>query len=115
MVQYSTKYGTRGLRMSLQKKKKKTKNIYTYIYLFIYILNKDYLNIKQSKTLRVRLVGGVKKWEDRKWKEDRKVKGQKRFSFLFVCVWLGEQKGGGMENSFVWLRRKVRGQEIKFV
>ena len=47
MVQYTTKYGTRGLRMSLQKKKKKkTKNIYTYIYLFIYILNKDYLNIK---------------------------------------------------------------------
>ena len=44
---------------------------------------------------RIRLVGGVKKWRDRKL-----VGGQKIFSFPHVCL------VGGAENYFVWLKEK---------
>ena len=33
-------------------------------------------------SFQVRSVEGVEKWEDKKWGNDRKVGGQKRFSFL---------------------------------
>ena len=35
--------------------------------------------VQEGSTLRIRLVGGVEKWEDRKWWKDRKEGGQKRF------------------------------------
>ena len=38
------------------------------------------------KTLRVRLVGKVKKWEDRKWWEDGKGDDKKDFIFFFICL-----------------------------
>ena len=33
------------------------------------------LNMNFLFFLMVHLVGGVKKWEDRKWRDDRKVEG----------------------------------------
>ena len=36
--------------------------------------------------LRVRLVGGMRKWEDRKWQEDGKVGGSKDFNFPTFCL-----------------------------
>ena len=38
------------------------------------------------------------------WKSERKEKIQ----FSFMCMWLERWKCGGMENSFIWLRRKMR-------
>ena len=38
------------------------------------------------KTLRVRFVGKVKKWEDRKWWEDGKGDDKKDFIFFFICL-----------------------------
>ena len=50
-----------------------------------------------SFTLRVRLIGGVEKWEDRKLWEDGKVGEYKKFCFLsFLFGW--EWKSGGMEK-----------------
>ena len=52
---------------------------------------------RENATLRVRLVGGVEKWENRKLWEDGKVGGQKRFYFIFFLFgW--EQKSGEMEK-----------------
>ena len=37
----------------------------------------------------------MKKWEDRKWREDKKVLGLKRFSFLsYVFGWEGRKVEG---------------------
>ena len=33
-------------------------------------------------SLRICLVGGVEIWEDRKWENDRKVEGKKKFGFF---------------------------------
>ena len=49
------------------------------------------------RNLRVCLVGGVKKWKDRKWWEDGKVREYKIFYFLsFLFGW--EWKSGEMEK-----------------
>ena len=56
----------------------------------------------------VRLVEGVEKCENKKCEGDRKVEGLKKFSFLsFVFGW-EDEKSGGMENLFIWLRRKMK-------
>ena len=46
-------------------------------------------------SLRVRLIRRMEKWEDRKWGEDGKVRGQKRFQFSsFMFGWKsGKVKG----------------------
>ena len=46
------------------------------------------MTTKIKEKLRVHLVGWVEKWEDRKQEKNRKVGGQKRFSFQsFVFGW----------------------------
>ena len=41
-------------------------------------------------SLRVRLIRRMEKWEDRKWREDGKVRRQKRFQFSsFMFGWEG--------------------------
>ena len=53
------------------------------------------LNMNFLFFLMVHLVGGVKKWEDRKWRDDRKVEGQKKFSSLsYVFGWEGRKVEG---------------------
>ena len=64
--------------------------------------------------LRVRLDEGVEKWEDGKLWEDRKVGRWKIFNFP-SCVFglrggkVEGWKSGRVENSFVWLERKMEG------
>ena len=59
-----------------------------------------------QKTLRVRLVRGVEKWEDRKL-----VEGWKIFSFFsYVFGWMDGK--WEVENSFAWLKRKVGGKKM---
>ena len=70
-------------------------------------------NCLLESLFRVRLVGGVEKWENRKLGENRKMRGYKKFSFLsivfgwdgmmekwrywkFIC--LVEKKNESMEN-----------------
>lgn len=40
----------------------------------------------------LRLVGEVKKWEDRKWRSDRKVERYKRFSFFSLICLVGRME-----------------------
>ena len=57
----------------------------------------------QGRSLRVRLDGGVEKWEDGKY-----------LVFPLVCLVGGVKKwkGGNVENSFVWLERKWEGWKM---
>ena len=48
--------------------------------------------IPNPTPLRVRLVGGMKKWDDRKLGEDKKVRGQKKCCFLsYIFGWEDEK------------------------
>ena len=53
--------------------------------------------------LKVRLVGRMKKWKNRKY-----------FSFSRLCL-VGGWKSREMEDFFVWLRLKMKGLKIEFV
>ena len=75
--------------MNLLGAKAKTRqdNFYvTFLHFFIWFLTKS----NTVNYLRIRLVEGVKKWEDEKL-----VGGWKRFSFLsYVFGWRGRKVGG---------------------
>ena len=62
--------------------------------------------VQEGSTLRIRLVGGVEKWEDGKL-----VGGQKRFGFP-SCVfgWRGEKVGGWKTLLFGWREKGEDGK-----
>ena len=39
----------------------------------------------------------------------------KNIQFSLVCVWLEGQKSGKVENSFIWLKRKIGEQKMQFI
>ena len=57
-------------------------------------------------SLRVRLVGGVERWEVGKLWEDGK------YLVFSLCVWLEGWKNERVKNSFVWLERKRKGWKM---
>ena len=53
------------------------------------------------------MVRGVEKWEDGKLVGEWKIERIEKFWFSLICVWLEGWKSGRVENSFIWLERKV--------
>ena len=56
-------------------------------------------------SLRVRLIGGMKKWEDKYEEGIEKWKIRRDLVFSYLCL-VGRMKNGKIENLFVWLRKK---------
>ena len=73
------------LVISLWHIRKKKVQEYFYFNMNLVIIK---LNLYWSlgQIFRVCLVGGVEKWEDRKWWEDRKMGDKKDFNFPSFCL-----------------------------
>ena len=60
------------------------------------------------------MVGGTKKWEDRKWEGIEKIEGQKRFLFpSFVFSWGAKKRRDG--KLIYLIEKKMGGYKICFV
>ena len=65
-----------------------------------------------NHNLRVRLVGGVEKWENEKLVRGWKSRRIKKIWFSLMCVWLEGWKSERVENFFIWLERKMGGWKM---
>lgn len=62
----------------------------------------------KENDFRVCLIGEVEKWKKRKWENDRKVGGWKRFSFLLhVFGWEDRKMKKWKTHLFVWEKNEM--------
>ena len=80
---------------------KRTRSIFFFNFFSKNLKNK-FVAIR-DQTLKVHLVEGVEKWEDKKWGRDRKVRGWKRFDFFsYVFGWENEKVKRWKTHLFGW-------------
>ena len=92
----------------------KVNNILFSFHFFAFASQKLFFCLFPSPTCFQTYSKGMFGW--RSGKVGKQKSGRiKNFQFFLVCVQLEGQKSGKVENSFIWLKRKIEEQKMQFI
>ena len=92
----------------------KVNNIFFSFHFFAFASQKLFFCLFPSRTCFQTYSKGMFGWRSGKVKKQKSGR-IKNIEFSFVCVWLEGQKSGKVENSFIWLKRKIGEQKMQFI